>query len=241
MIHRMRPSRQRLWAFVGASAMLAFVLALTISCTSSSSDAVPTAGTAPPAEAQILGSAYIYDGPASIEERIAESDVIVRVRLNSVSSGAELQDFDNDGMVENVSALVHTFEALEYLKGSGGSELVAVAYAFRPHETSQSAIEDANALHAERDTTWDGREAIVFLVNGPRQNDRYLFGWYNGGSDAFNKDYYTIASIHSKKLAARSKRIRHERCQNTSRRQSTLFPRRAGVRHGRGVRSVWPD
>ena len=63
---------------------------------------------------------------ASVEERIYLADVIVRARLISSANN------------------VLTFNALEYLKGSGPSR-------FRIN------------VDAPRDTQWDGREAILFL------------------------------------------------------------------------------
>ena len=64
----------------------------------------------------------------SVEERIYESDVIVRASLSSADSG-ELR-----------------FRVAEYLKGTGQSEIVVTAEA------------------ATRNTTWDDREAILFLT-----------------------------------------------------------------------------
>ena len=190
---------RRYYAFFGAPMLMALLLALAASCAGSSSDASPAAGTAHPGFGGIQSYPYHYEGATSLAERIAWSDVIARVRLRSVSSAADPQDFDSDGTLEYYAALEHRFEALEYLKGSGGGELVAVVYDFLAHATSQSAIANADVLLAERDAQWDGREAIVFLRDDSPQRDRYWLGnAYVSEPNPLHKDAYTIASIHSK-------------------------------------------
>ena len=201
MLHRFRLNIKRCCALAGATFLLAFALALTVSCGGSSSGTGPAARTVPPAEVGQLGSMLFYLGPASLEERVAGADVIARVRLRSVSSGAELQYIYDDGVLRHVAVLKHRFEVLEYLKGSGGGELVAVVHELVDHETAERAAESAAVLLAERDMRWDRREAIIFLWYGFRQRDRYLLGTvlnaeYYG--DYF-KDHYTIESPHEQK------------------------------------------
>ena len=199
MLKRALPIRRRfLYPFLGMSALLAFVLALTVSCAGSSSGTGPDAETAPPAGAGLLGSGPFYAGPASLEERIAGADVIARVRLRSVSSGAELRELTKDGALKHLAALEHRFDVLEYLKGSGGGELLAVVNELVDHETAERAAEASAALLSARDTRWDGREAIVFLWYGLRQTDRYLLGGIITDYGYFG-DYYTIASRHAKR------------------------------------------
>ncbi len=202
MLHRFRLNIKRCCALAGATFLLAFALALTVSCGGSSSGTGPAARTVPPAEVGQLGSMLFYLGPASLEERVAGADVIARVRLRSVSSGAELEyNIYDDGVLRHVAVLKHRFEVLEYLKGSGGGELVAVVHELVDHETAERAAEAAAVLLAERDMRWDRREAIIFLWYGLRQRDRYLLGTvlnaeYYG--DYF-KDHYTIESPHEQK------------------------------------------
>ena len=201
MLYAMHPSRQRRHALVGVPILLAFVLALTTSCASSSSDMGSSEGSAPPTEEGLVGwGADLYAGPTSLEERIAGADVIARVQLRSVSSGAALQDIGHDGTLEYVGALEHRFEALGYLKGSGSSELVIMVYGLTGHETEESAAEDGDTLLAGRDARWDGREAIVFLFYDPRLNDRYLLGTVDARDPVgAAEDHFTIASRHSKR------------------------------------------
>ncbi len=197
MLHGMRSNIRRSCTRVGVPFLLAFVLALTVSCAGSSSVTGPAAETAPPAGAGLLGSWPFYAGSASLEERIAGADVIARVRLRSVSSGAELREISKDGALKHLAALEHRFDVLEYLKGSGDGELLAVVNELFDHETAERAAEAGAALLAARDTRWDGREAIVFLSYGLQQRDRYLLGSIITEYGYFG-DYYTIASQHDK-------------------------------------------
>ncbi len=198
MLKRALPIRRRfLYPFLGVAALLALVLALTVSCAGSSSGTGPAAETAPPAGAGLLGSGPFYAGPASLEERIAGADVIARVRLRSVSSGAELRELTRGGPLKHLAALEHRFDVLEYLKGSGDGELLAVVNELFDHETAERAAEAGAALLAARDTRWDGREAIIFLWNGLQQSDRYLLGSIITDWGYFG-DGYTVASPHDK-------------------------------------------
>lgn len=121
-------------------------------------------------------------GPTTLEERVAASAVVARVRFRSVTAGSErwkLQHYD----VAHVGTLEHRFEVLEYLKGDGPSEIVAIVYGpDNPQATAGHAVAAGSVLLAERDTRWDAREAIVFLetdhewmLDFPKAG-RYLLG-----------------------------------------------------------------
>ena len=146
------------------------------------------------------GSGRDYYGPSSLEERIAEADVIAKVKLCSVSSGVDLHDDGGTGDTAYVITLEYRFAVLEYLKGSGGSELVAVAYdPTRRYETREAATASGVDLRDQRHTQWDNREAIIFLgdavpwLPSSREANRYRFGTAYGG-----EDYYTIVSPYNK-------------------------------------------
>ena len=137
-----------------------------------------------------------YLGAASLEERIISADAIVRVRLLSVSQVVESNGFH--GKAAYSRALKFDFKVLEYLKGSGGSDIVA--YAFDTDETYKSKLgswifSDSDFLD-NRDTSWDDKEAIVFLASNSASpsssgnKDTYAIGvlQFNG------KDYYSISS-----------------------------------------------
>ncbi len=204
MPHGLRSNIRRCCTLTGVPFLLAFALALTVSCADSSSGTGPADGTAPPAEAALLGSFLYYTGSASLEERIAGADVIAKVRLRSVSSGAEFREIVKDGDLKHIGALEHRFEVLEYLKGTGDGELLAVVNELVDQETAERAAEAGAALLARRDARWDSREAIVFLWDGIRQKDRYILGSVTTEYGYFG-DYYTIASFrHQRWLPAAS-------------------------------------
>ena len=142
-----------------------------------------------------------YLGPSSLEERIIEADVIARVELKAVSQIVESNAFHGETLYSH--ALKFDFKVLEYLKGNGGSDVVAVAfdtdemYKSRP---GAMVFSDREFLD-DRDTQWDDKEAIVFLTSNTPSlpsssgNDRYAIGILR-----FNdNDYFTIDSRYSKR------------------------------------------
>ena len=104
-----------------------------------------------------------YDGPKSLEERIFESSVIARVRLDSVSSSAE-SGTTRFG-TKYIAVLEFNLSVEEYLKGSGADDIVAVWNSVPVFDTLQEAEDALPAIAAARDAQWDDREAIVFLQN----------------------------------------------------------------------------
>ena len=146
------------------------------------------------------GSAIAYDGPSSLKERILKSPVIARVRLDSVSSAAEYGTIF-DGSTKYIAILEFRFSVLEYLKGSGGNDIVAVWDADPVFDTRQETEAALPAIVAARDIQWDDREAIVFLRNSQtylpstQQTGRYYLSWERG-SDL--DDNYSIASRYNK-------------------------------------------
>ena len=144
-----------------------------------------------------------YDGHTSLEERILKSPVIARVRLDSATSTVE-SGTTYRGMKYSV-LLEFSFSVLEYLKGSGANDIVAVWAAEPFFDTRQEAEAALPAIAAARDTRWDNHEAIVFLQNSEaslastQQADRYYLAW--GGSwnnYGVGDDGYSIASRHDK-------------------------------------------
>ena len=137
-----------------------------------------------------------YDGVASKEEVILGSDTIARVELLGVStSTAAYHVWWLSGWSGN---LEFRFRVLEYLKGSGPTEIVAVA-ANGPYKTEADARKYMSYTVAWHDTRWDDREAIVFLSSTsdivPDLGSRYFLGDMSlGGENA-----YLVSSRHSKK------------------------------------------
>ena len=150
---------------------------------------VPTGGSGAPPE---------YYGLAPLEETIARADVIARVQLRSVTAAAE----PFDGQPGYIAALEFRFRVLEYLRGSGANELVAVVTdAGKYYSSTSDAIEAANVnMKNERDTRFDNRQAIIYLIDNlailpsTSQADRYWLGSELGGRDS-----YTLASRYNRK------------------------------------------
>ena len=177
-------------------------------------------------------------GTTSIEEQIVRAALIARVRLLTVSQGVESSDYGMYGMgvlgrdhytheiepfgddptlggklvpARYGSVLVFTFEVLEYLKGSGGSEVVAVSKQQPLYDTPKEAVANSDRLCSRiiplfpcrlnllgtRDTQWDDREAIVFLddYRGVLQDERFLFGHHT----FYTRDGYAVYSGFDKK------------------------------------------
>ncbi len=104
-----------------------------------------------------------HSGQSLLKERINKSDVIARVRLQSVEPAVAVYTYPS-GNTWYHAAIEYTFETLEYLRGSGGSELVAVApEGYIQSRSERDVLAFGPRIVAERDTRWDDREAIVFV------------------------------------------------------------------------------
>ena len=145
----------------------------------------------------------IYLGPSSLEERIFYSPVIARVRLDSITSTVEYGiTYQGAGYL---ALLEFNFSVQEYLKGSGGSNIVAVWAAAPFFDTRQEAENALPAIVASRDTQWDDREAIVFLqqdsqglLPSTEQTERYYLSWEADPTYGPRDDNYSIASRYNK-------------------------------------------
>ena len=150
-------------------------------------------------------SRRLYEGVTSIEETILSSDTIARVELLSMTAATDPyrypdpsgQDPRSSGWVAN---LEFRFRVLEYLKGSGPNEIVAIVSDGGYHGTEAEARAVLPAMSASHDTRWDDREAIVFMFSGwdtvpsLQADDHFLIGgWQISGEDA-----YTLSSRHHK-------------------------------------------
>ena len=154
-----------------------------------------------------LGSSGLnYYGPATLEERIAGADAIVRARFLSASPVAERIP-EHSGYI---GAVELRFQVLEYLRGSGAGELVALIDDVGiPYDSSGKALEGGKVIRDGRDTQWDSREAILFLYHpkkelpSNRQADRYWLGAVSTYPRYKGDDGYTIASrTHKRWLPA---------------------------------------
>ena len=142
-----------------------------------------------------------YLGQSSLEERILASPVIVRARLDAASSTVEYGRSAR-GMTY-IATLVFSFSVLEHLKGSGGEHIAAVWNAGQLFDTRQEALASLPAIAVARDTSWDDREAIVFLQHSKTYlpSTQALERYYLSGERYFNNtldDYYSIGSPYNK-------------------------------------------
>ena len=151
-----------------------------------------------------------YDGNATLEERIATADVIAVARMDSVV--ASVQDYNHEGFEGGtstaqsfVAALKFTLTISRYLKGTGssGDSVTAVVESVWVFGSRAEAQETADAMLAERDTQWDSRNAVIFLVSETttlpvtaNANVYFMSAW-----DIYepqNGDQYSIASNRNK-------------------------------------------
>lgn len=113
----------------------------------------------------------------SIEKRVFDADVIVRARPPSVSGKVEAVPSADECVAPTYRpALVFQFPVIEYLKGNGDDALSVEfpfagssgAHTYLTHEEAQSAL---TKQLANRNATWDNRDAALFLkVDASRSN-----------------------------------------------------------------------
>ncbi len=144
----------------------------------------------------------IYDGKVPLDVIIVYSDVVARVRFISVKQVVEPHDISlataTARRIVYVHALEYTFQVLEYLKGSGPTEIKVLAGdgtgVYLTVAEAEAAGSDILAL---RDTRWDDREAIVMVAKTralPKtltDADRYSIGY---GKLSRGDETYTVAS-----------------------------------------------
>ena len=130
--------------------------------------------------------------------------MVVRASLKTVSTAVEryyvmgYRPIPAGEDLDYVPALVNTFDVEEYIKGSGGDEIVALALG-QWEETESAATGRLAELLAGRPTWADDREAVLFLNKNPKvpstvnQSDRYLAGYVEHRP---GEDGYTVASRH---------------------------------------------
>ncbi len=110
----------------------------------------------------------IFHGDTLLEEKIIDSDAVVRATMTSLTSEVVIKA---DGRYAAV--LKFSLKVSEYLKGTGPSSIVAVWLDGRSYELRKQAEAEMKAILAERDSQWDGREAIIFLHDGVYSGSRF--------------------------------------------------------------------
>ncbi len=143
-----------------------------------------------------------YDGPATMERRIADADIIAIVSLASTATAVETHTYE--GETGYVGALKFTFTVEELLKSPAGSsptQIVAMVGSLQAYAERSDAQAEAEKMARGRDTQWDDRQAIVFLAThslkfpGSLSDDLHFMSYvdYTYGLG----DSYSIASIRN--------------------------------------------
>ena len=101
----------------------------------------------------------------------------------STNATAENIGTDANGATIYRGLLEFKFKVLEYLKGTGGGELVVYItdQLDRTYATLELALKAAQSWKRDRDTRWDNREALIFAekpAGSSGQVTRYSFGPY---------------------------------------------------------------
>ncbi len=105
----------------------------------------------------------LFFGESSLEERITLYPTVVRATLNYI--GVEVIEGTGRWDDQFTNILKFNLTVHEYLNGSGGNTITAVWGSSKPNDSREAAMEVTTGLVAQRDTTFDDREAIIFLEN----------------------------------------------------------------------------
>ena len=196
-------NRLLLVKLVGLSAPLVFLVILALACGGAESEVETTQGNSGSSGWGDITDGVPYRGQVTMEEAILYAEAMARVRYISARQTVEeirLGDPDRYSTLY-ANSLEITFEVVEYLMGSGGSEIKAVLYNRDGWRYTRAEVEALNEnLIPLRTTVWDDREAIVFLRSGHsvvstiNDADRYFMtSFRNNGEDG-----YTVASRWTK-------------------------------------------
>ena len=119
----------------------------------------PTPLAAPPPRA-------IWAGDSSIGLKTVESDTVVKATMSSLLSEVALvSDYLHGGAYRCSPVLKFSIDVSEYLLGTGSTSSVAIWVNGRTYETKAEADDRLAEILAERDSQWDSREAIIFLLS----------------------------------------------------------------------------
>ena len=110
----------------------------------------------------------LWAGDSSIGLKTVESDTVVRATMTSLSSEVALvSDYLHGGAYRCSPVLKFNINVSEYLLGTGSTSSVAIWVNGRTYETKAEAEYRLAEILAERDSQWDSREAIIFLLSDP--------------------------------------------------------------------------
>ena len=148
--------QRRTWRFLGAA--LGLLLAATAACGPSE----PAVLMFPAPHIQRSSNPAWRVAP-SVEQQIFRSTTIVRATLQSATAAVETLPGD-PGVASTYQAVQELrFTVHEYLKGSGPTSLLVVVRGGHGYLTEAEAQDFADYQVQARVTTWDERQAVLFL------------------------------------------------------------------------------
>ena len=146
---------------LGRLAALALVTALAVAAFVLSEPALRMAPT-PPLPSHRASNPTWAVAP-SIEEQIFRSTTIVRATLQSATAAVETRPGDPGVAPTYLAVQELRFTVHEYLKGSGPTDLLVVVRGRHANPVEAEAREYADHEVRVRVTTWDDRQAVLFL------------------------------------------------------------------------------
>ena len=113
------------------------------------------------------GAAVAYFGERSLEERIVERDTVVVATLSTTTAEVIMPSGGYWPGGHSIGVFFH-LDVSEYLMGSGPASITALAVTGTRsngdvYDTVAEAEADIPKVLAARDSTWDDREAVIFL------------------------------------------------------------------------------
>ena len=130
----------------------------------------PIAVLPPPSSGDIASSSTVhatsdptwYVAP-TLEEQIFTSSTIVRATMQSATAAVETLPGDSGGSPTYRAVHELRFTVHEYLKGDGPTTIVVAVRDSDVYASATGARTAAEASLAQRNTTWDAREGVLFL------------------------------------------------------------------------------
>ena len=127
----------------------------------------------------------------SLEEQIFFSDVIARASLLSAISSTETVPSDPGVSPTYRPVQELRFTTHEYLKGTGPTQLVVVVRGEHTYLTKAEAQQISDQVVSGRNTTWDGRQGVIFLGT---LNPQYQAGGASGSATTTPAFAFTLSN-----------------------------------------------
>ena len=141
-----------------------------------------------------------YHGETSLEERIANSHTVVKGTLDRVTS--DVIPASGHGTGNYLVVVKFHIDVSEYLNGTGDASITGVWGSSIYHATRGNAERAISSLLAQRDTSFDDREAIFFLATDVwdlfaalESENVYVLSYSEGFED---DDLMSVSSIYNR-------------------------------------------